>query len=99
MKNLKFKKYLSLVAIGAFLGVLLCSIFAPGLLKWYAAPVVAGKPFTCEMEVQWAAKTYARIQWIVAGLLGALAAAIGGFVSAASRRREERRAQSPRQVI
>ena len=97
MKNFthNMKRTLSLVAIGAFLGVVLCSIFAPGLLRWYAAPVVSGKPFTCEMEVQWAAKTYAMIQWVVAGLMGALVALIGGFVSAASRRRDLESAQPP----
>ncbi len=91
------KKYVSLLVLGAFLGIVLCSLFAPGLLRWYAEPVVPGKPFTCEMEVQWAARAYVKIQWIIASLLGVLFALVGGFVSAAWRWRKAASARPPTQ--
>jgi len=56
------KKYLLLMSLGALAGIGICSWLVPGLLQQRVAPVGAGKPFSCEVDVRWAATTLVQAQ-------------------------------------
>jgi hypothetical protein len=87
------KKYLTLIGFGMLAGHIGVGLLGPRALQWYAAPVIPGKPFTCEVEVGWGAAKLFNTQ-LVAGTAGAIFMVIVGVLASSwLKSRADRKAQ------
>ncbi len=88
------KRYLTLIGFGMLAGQIGVGLLGPRVLQWWAAPVIPGKPFNCEVEVGWGATKLFNTQ-LVAGAAGAVfMVVLGALVGSWLKSRAARKAQA-----
>jgi hypothetical protein len=86
------KKYLTLIGFGMLAGHIGVGLLGPRALQWYAAPVIPGKPFTCEVEVGWGAAKLFSTQLIAGTLAAVLMIILGVLFGSRGKGRAEQKA-------